>query len=295
MNIRDLEAFVAVVETGSVVAASTRLHLTQPGVTRRVQNLEEALEAQLLERPSKPLKPTDAGRQVYTLGRQVLRSVDELKSALAPGDELRGELRLGLSPFVAETALRAPIDALHLAFPALQLQISSAWSPDLVERLRRGELDAAAVYLPAEEKLPAGLRADVVGEQPAVVVAALHAPFSGRVRLKQLQNIPWVLNQYGCGFRSMIRGQFVRAGLSLEVAVETMDPELQLSLVARGAGLGLVAQRTLLASRWRDRVQVLALPELKLSVSISIVHRPPAGRLVAPIERLREALTDAYA
>ncbi|WP_204272460.1 LysR family transcriptional regulator [Enterobacter hormaechei] len=43
MNTRDLEAFLAVVETGSIMAAAARLNLTQPGVTRRVQNLEEQL------------------------------------------------------------------------------------------------------------------------------------------------------------------------------------------------------------------------------------------------------------
>ena len=56
MNTHDLVAFVAVVETGSIVAASVRLNLTQPGVTRRIQNLEEMLGAQLLDRLSKPLK-----------------------------------------------------------------------------------------------------------------------------------------------------------------------------------------------------------------------------------------------
>ena len=61
MNTHDLVAFVAVVETGSIVAASARLNLTQPGVTRRIQNLEEMLGAQLLDRLSKPLKPTAAG------------------------------------------------------------------------------------------------------------------------------------------------------------------------------------------------------------------------------------------
>jgi len=63
MNTRDLEAFLAVVETGSIVGASARLHLTQPGVSRRIQSLEEQLGVSLLDRQSKPLKPTAAGRE----------------------------------------------------------------------------------------------------------------------------------------------------------------------------------------------------------------------------------------
>jgi DNA-binding transcriptional LysR family regulator len=73
MNTNDLVAFVAVVETGSIVAASARLNLTQPGVTRRVQNLEDMLGVELLDRQSKPLKPTAAGREAYEQGSQVRR------------------------------------------------------------------------------------------------------------------------------------------------------------------------------------------------------------------------------
>ena len=76
MNTRDLEAFLAVVETGSIVGASARLHLTQPGVSRRIQSLEEQLGVALLDRQSKPLKPTAAGRETYAQGRRMLRVLE---------------------------------------------------------------------------------------------------------------------------------------------------------------------------------------------------------------------------
>lgn len=61
MNLDDLQAFVAAVETGSVGRAALRLNLTQPAVSRRIQRLEEALDTTLLDRDSKPAKPTPAG------------------------------------------------------------------------------------------------------------------------------------------------------------------------------------------------------------------------------------------
>jgi DNA-binding transcriptional LysR family regulator len=67
LNTRDLEAFVAVVESGSMVRAAEKLHLTQPGLTRRVQNLESTLGNELLDRQSKPLKPTAAGNERWTI------------------------------------------------------------------------------------------------------------------------------------------------------------------------------------------------------------------------------------
>src|SRR5690349_11070790 len=110
MNTRDIEAFVAVIETGSIVAASTRLHLTQPGVTRRIQNLEEILGATLLDRQSKPLKPTPSGREAYELGRRILGAVADFVSSLAPSGEPSGEFRVGITPFLSDIALAAPVD-----------------------------------------------------------------------------------------------------------------------------------------------------------------------------------------
>jgi len=295
MNTRDLEAFVAVVESGSVVAASSRLNLTQPGVTRRIQSLEQLLDIQLLERLSKPLRPTEAGRRVYELSRKVLRSIEDLRASVVQSNALTGELRLGISQFVAETALAGPLDDLRTAFPLLTVQATSAWSPELVEQVRRNQLDAAVVYLPQDEKLPSGLHSELVGEQEVAVVAPLDSPLPDQVRLKHLRDMPWVLNQEGCGVRRMIRRALERAGLPFEISVEARSEDLQLSLISRNVGLGIVPLRIAVASPWRDLVRVIDVPELKKAIGISVVHQSPDGWLSLPIRHFRDSLLTAYA
>src|SRR5271155_1901807 len=76
MNLIDLEAFVSVVDHGSIVAAAAALHLTQSAVTRRVQNLEDALGSPLLDRQIRPLQPTLAGQETYAFAKPVLSSVN---------------------------------------------------------------------------------------------------------------------------------------------------------------------------------------------------------------------------
>src|SRR5215470_1587084 len=110
MNTHDLEAFIAVVETGSIVAASARLNLTQPGVTRRIQNLEDRLGTALLDRQSKPLRPTSSGREAYEHGRRVLRSLEDLRVSLSPSGDIQGEFRLGIMPYLSDAALAFPLD-----------------------------------------------------------------------------------------------------------------------------------------------------------------------------------------
>ena len=75
MNLFDLEAFASVVETGSVVAASARLHLSQSAITRRIQNVESELNIPLLRRDTRPLQPTKAGLEIYEHARRVLSSM----------------------------------------------------------------------------------------------------------------------------------------------------------------------------------------------------------------------------
>ncbi|MEW6639803.1 MAG: LysR family transcriptional regulator [Pseudomonadota bacterium] len=290
MNTNDLLAFVAVVETGSIVAASARLNLTQPGVTRRVQNLEQLLGAELLDRQSKPLRPTVAGREAYEHGRRVLRSLEDLKSGVSRDGAVRGEFRLGITPYLSESGLTGPLDALRSAFPSLAVRVVSGWSPDHLAKVVRNELDAAAVCLPDGMAPPADLAADDLGAQPVLFVVARDMTIGKSVGLDTLSQLTWVINQDGCGFRQVLKRHFDVAHLPFNVAVEALDAELRLSLVARGLGVGIATPVALTRSAYRGKLKVIKVPGFEPAVRAWVVHRPPAGRLERPIAIFRDAL-----
>jgi DNA-binding transcriptional LysR family regulator len=290
MNTHDLVAFVAVVETGSIVAASARLNLTQPGVTRRIQNLEDMLGTQLLDRLSKPLKPTAAGYEAYEHGRRVLRMLEDLKSGVANDGVVRGEFRLGLTPFLSESGLTGPLDALRAEFPALAVRVIAGWSPHQLDRVSRNELDAAAICLPDGVAPPVDLAGEDLGSQPVVFVVARDMKLPKQVGLPELSQMSWVINQDGCGFRHALKRHFDAAHLPFNVAVEALESELRLSLVARGLGVGLVTPIALKQSPLRNKLRVVKVRDFNPAVRAWVVHRPPAGRLAGPIRVFREAL-----
>ena len=290
MNIRDLEAFVAVVETGSIVGASARLNLTQPGVTRRIQNLEDGLAAALLDRQSKPLKPTSAGREAYEHGRRVLRSLEDLKAGVAPEGEVRGEFRLGIMPYLSDAALARPLDRLRSEFPHMTLRITSGWSPRLVDQVARSELDAAAVCLVDGVSPPEDLVGEDIGAQAVLLIAGAGLGVPRPARLLDLSRFPWVMNENGCGFRSFIRHSFDAARLPFQVGVEAVSADLRMSLVARGLGIGVVTPAAFAESPWRDAVEVIDCVDFRPQVRAWMLHRPPAGRLSRPIALFHEAL-----
>jgi DNA-binding transcriptional LysR family regulator len=292
MNIHDLEAFVAVVETGSIVAASAQINLTQPGITRRIQNLEDSLGTILLDRQSKPLKPTAAGREAYEHGRRVLRSLDDLKAGVSPGGEIRGEFRLGIMPYLSEAALAVPLDRLRSQFPELTLRIVAGWTPHLMDQVARSQLDAAAVCLADGVHPPEDLAAQNIGTQSVLLVASPALGVPKTAKLEDLSRFGWVMNESGCGFRAYIRHRFESSRLPFQVAVEALSADLRLSLVARGLGIGIITPAALAGSPWRDQIEVIDSIDFRPKVTAWVLHRPPAGRLAQPIATFSEALLE---
>jgi DNA-binding transcriptional LysR family regulator len=293
MNIHDLEAFIAVVETGSIVGASARLNLTQPGVTRRIQNLEIGLGTALLDRQAKPLKPTSAGREAYEHGRRVLRSLEDLRAGVSPEGDIRGEFRLGIMPYLSEAALALPLDRLREDFPQLTLRVTSGWSPRLIEMVSLSEVDAVALCLADGLAPPDDLISEDLGTQAVLLVAAPNLGVPKAPRLSDLARFPWVMNESGCGFRAFIRQRFEAARLPFHVAVEALSSDLRMSLVARGLGIGLVTPAAFVESPWRQSIEIIESPEFHPQVRSWLLHRPPAGRLARPIAAFSEAMRAA--
>ena len=290
MNLNDITAFVAVADAGSINGAAARLRLTQPAVTRRVQALEEALGATLLDRQTKPPSLTPAGRTAYEQCRKVLAALDDLCAAVAADGEPFGLLRLGVTLGVGEVALTTPIDALRHRFPSLLLEVQTGWTPALLERVKAGGLEAAAVLLPPHLRPPAQLRAAVVAEPEIVVIASRGAALPSTVSLADLAQHAWVLNPEGCRYRSALKRALAERGAALNVAVEICGPELQFSLVAKGVGLGLVPRRLAQQSADRGDVRVVEVADFHLTVAVTVVRGGVLGRLNAAVDLFEEAL-----
>lgn len=293
MNMRDLEAFMVVVETGSIVGASARLHLTQPGVSRRIQSLEEQLGVALLDRQSKPLKPTAAGRETYAHGRRMLGVLDDLKTGLSPQGVVSGEFRLGISPYLSEVGITILADRLRSSFPDLMLRITTGWPEQFLGQLRRSEIDVAAFCLPDGMHPPTEIEASALDIQPLFVAATQSLDFPFPVTLQDLSPFPWIINQDGCGFRSAIQRRFEQEHLPLRIGIEALSSDLRLSLVARGLGITLATRAAIESSPLRNALQIVPVQDFEPRVRAWIVRRPPVGRLVRPIECLTSALEAA--
>ncbi|MBB5401707.1 DNA-binding transcriptional LysR family regulator [Paraburkholderia youngii] len=294
MKLDEIEAFVAVVRSQSLSQAADSLALTQPAVTRRIQNFEEALGVELLDRNTKPLKTTPMGRVVFEQCRAIVREVDALRHLVSDDAPLAGVLRLGVAQTVADVAMLKALHALRGAHPELQARVSTGWGNPLLQRVDEGELDAAIVLLPANRTLPDTLTGETLGELKLAVVAQKGSLKKRAHTLAECQSYGWVLNPDGCGFRAGLQQALASQGYTLKLNLETLGTELQLGLVADGVGLGLVPLPLLRNSSHAAQLDVIQIADFKPEIAVWIVRSRALGKLQSALGVLAESVEQSF-
>jgi DNA-binding transcriptional LysR family regulator len=238
MKIDDIDAFVEVIRCQSISHAAESLQLTQPAITRRVQNFEQALGVELFDRNTKPLKPTLIGTRVYEQCRLILREMDALRELVATDAPPTGVLRLGVPQTIGDVVLLDALKHLRSEYPDLRAQVATGWGSQLVGKIERGELDAAAALFPAGKIFPDNVIGQSIGKMELVVVCAKTQLPKKPCKLADVYQHGWILNPDGCGFRAGLQRTLSGSGPGPAGQPGTFGTELQLGLVADGLGLG---------------------------------------------------------
>jgi DNA-binding transcriptional LysR family regulator len=149
MNLRFVEAFYWVGTFKSITRAAEKLYLTQPGVSSRIQALEEELGVILIDRREKQqLRLTAAGLRLMSYAERLLMLQRDLRDELGSGIPAAANLRIGAIESVLHTWLIPLIEDLRQGNPELELELTVETTPVLVEQIRRGNLDLIFAALP---------------------------------------------------------------------------------------------------------------------------------------------------
>ncbi len=136
-----LRSFLAVVETGSLSAAASRVHTTQPTLSRHVRELETALGVVLFKRSVRGLEPTEAAIGLIEDARAMGAAAEALAlKAQGKSETLSGTVRITASVIVANLILPRFIVALREAEPLIQIEVVAS---DAAQNLLRRDADIA--------------------------------------------------------------------------------------------------------------------------------------------------------
>jgi DNA-binding transcriptional LysR family regulator len=291
MNLDDLRALVAVAETGSLAKAALRLHITQPAVTRRIQRLEADLGSSLLDRHTKPAGMTRTGRDVYRSAVKMLEAAHELRAG-ATGAHSAEPVRIGISYAVADTLLGLAVEEVKAVAPGTRLVLSTNRSAVLAKRVATRDLDAAVVCTAhGRSSIDGPFTARDLGREHVIVVAPASYAGPSRTSLEQIAGQSWVINPDGCGFRMQLERALASEGAKLDLAVETWGADLQLSLIARGVGFGLIPSRILATSPMRHFVRTLEVLDFHAAIGLQLIGADSFGAAKLAIDSLGDAIT----
>ncbi|MDH1701196.1 LysR family transcriptional regulator [Comamonas terrigena] len=149
MALRDLQidwlhCLVAVVDAGSLSAATVQLHRSQSAVSMQLKKLEDAVGHRLLERGARRLELTEQGRTLLGYARRMLDLQAEAQAALQPA-VLSGRVRLGVPDDYAATYLTPVLRRFAPRHSGVEIELNCEQSTALIPRVERGELDLALI------------------------------------------------------------------------------------------------------------------------------------------------------
>ena len=271
MELRHLRYFVAVAEAENVSRAALKLHVSQPGISRQIRDLEEEIGFQLFERSAKSLRLTEAGKVFFEEARAVLQHTDEaVKRARAAAVGACGEIHVGYAPSLTVQILPRALRAFQAKYPKVRVALHDLSTEEMVSQLREETLQLALMVRP-ERKVMRGLEFREIARYPICVAVAPKNPLAKleEVSLAQVAGEPLIAysrRDYP-EYHAMLAKFFAPTGRKPRIAEEHDGVTSIVAAVESGDGCALVPRC----------VECMVGPRLKLVPLTSPVPEVPVG------------------
>ena len=292
MDMRELEAFAAVVEEGSFTKAAQALFLSQPTISAHIASLEKKLQIRLLIRANRSVYPSEAGKLLYGYVKEILA----LRSAAAAAmesfsQEMRGLIRIAASPTPGYYVLPPLLELFARDYPEIRFELSILESPEVAAQVAAQKVDLGFTGTVATRS---GCLYSCVAEDRFLLVAPDRPAYHAGPPARFLSREAFVLRESGSAAR-MESEHFLRAlGLhirDLKIAAVASSAKEQLELVSQGLGVAVVPRCAYLFHKEEGKLCSFSFDSVRLRQKIYLVqHRgSPLSPIVESfVEKLKE-------
>jgi DNA-binding transcriptional LysR family regulator len=290
MNLHHLRLFAAIVEHGGFTKAAVALRLSQPAISKSLNELEKQLHVTLLDRSGKSIALTDAGRTLYAragelfgVERMAERELRELRGMK------RGSLRVAASTTIATYILPPYLGRFRLRHPGVRLRAHNANTRTVLRLLLEFRVDVALVEGPISHP-----RVRVVpwrADELVVIAHPAHALFERpRVGVRDLAEQAFLVREPGSGTREVSERALALHGVRLENTTRVGGTEAIKQAVAAGLGLAIVSRAAARDQLMLGRIAVLAVEGLVIRRTLAQLKL--VDRSVSSAARELEGLLD---
>jgi len=246
MELRHLRYFVAVAEAENVSRAALKLHVSQPGISRQIHDLEDEIGFELFQRSAKSIRLTDAGKIFLTEAKAVLQRADDaVKTARAIATGEKGELHVGYAGSPTVRILPPTLRAFQAESPQVRVRLHDLSTEEMLAGLRDGKLQLALMVCPTPGILR-GLRFTELTRLPIRVAVAPKHPLarSRSVPLTEVAKQPLIgFNHKDYpDYAELLEDVFKPANLKPRIAEEHDSAASLIAAVESGAGVAVVTE-----------------------------------------------------
>ncbi len=290
MEIRQLRYLVALGEEHSFTRAAEREHIAQPSLSQQIRRLEDEVGLALVERTTRSVRITDAGRLLLSRARRILA---ELEAANVELQSLRGvetgHVSVGAMHSMGPIDISLVLALFHERHPQVGLTVREQSSEELAEMLRTDVLDVA--FLSVTERIEtAGLGLQRLILEELVVIFPPDHRLAGRQRVSidELAEEPWISYREGARLRELLMGAAGGAGFEPKVMLESNENRRIRRLVSRGMGIALVPRSDATAPGANVAFAHLTHPELSRDITLAWREGrrlPPSARAFLGVSR----------
>ena len=239
LDTRRLEAFIKVVDLGSVTRAAGVLSVAQPALSQQILRLEAEFKTKLLVRSTSGVTPTEAGRVLYRYARSIQRQIEEARRNVLDGNlELSGNVTVGLAPW-SSASVMAPrlLQQTRRQYPGILLHIFDIFGFAFSEMMLNGRMDLAILY---GDSPPHGLSYNqFFKEEFFLVRPGAEVPEESRratINISELNEVGLILPTTESFLRQVVERACAQAGFRAKIVAEIYS--MRLLQMALSSGIG---------------------------------------------------------
>jgi len=240
VTIRQLEAFLAVTEAGSFTRAAQRLRVAQPALSLSVRELERLLAVRLIDRTTRRLELTAAGREFGIAAQKIVADLDRLvRSTHDLAEGKRGRLVVAAPPLLATAIMPAAIADFRVRFPGIDVALIDTRTDLIISKVRAGEADCGIGTFPPETD---GIELVALTRDALLVFCPVGHPLAARAKVtwSDLKGLPLVTLTRDSGIRLLVELGFRSADLAPHIAFEVSQITTAIALVEKDLGVAVL-------------------------------------------------------
>ncbi len=246
MTLRHMRIYLTVYQTENITKAAEALGMTQPAVTRAIQDIENYYGIRLFERINRRLHVTETGKVFFNYALHIVDSFDQMEKSLRDWDEL-GVLRVGTSVTIGTSLLPKVLTKFRKEHPALQIKSTISNGATLQQDLLDNRLDFAIIEGNINDE---SLCKEAIATDRLVLIMPPDDPRSsnGPVFLRDFEKDAFILREEGSMGRTLMDYIFEMHGIPLVPTMESISTQAIINAVHEGLGISFLPEHLVRSS-----------------------------------------------